>query len=321
MKDLIVVVAALFAVVAGANDGSSILAAGLRVPGLRPLVSVAILLVAIVVGPLFLFGTGVAATLAQRLVPVGSGASGDAIVLAAAVSAMLVVFASTRVGLPTSLTLALIGAIVGAGIGAGASVSGSTLIEIVVFGLLAPVLAAGLAFGMTRVALRAVGGSSVTRRTRRLHTVAFSLQCLAYSANGGQKMLAVFAIAVGALSGSLVGDPWWLVVVVAGFFAIGVMVGFRRISATLGKNIMVVHLRHALVAESCSFAVVMSAGLLGVPLTMSQSVAGALVGAGASEARSRVRWPEVIRMMGAWVVTLPASFGIAALIIGVMRWA
>jgi PiT family inorganic phosphate transporter len=92
-----------------------------------------------------------------------------------------------------------------------------------------------------------------------------------------------------------------------------VLSSIRNVSSKLGKGILAVHLRHAVVAETCSFAVAMGAGLAGVPLTMSQLVSGSLVGAGVSEARTRVRWPAVMRMAGAWAVTLPASIGVAAL--------
>lgn len=319
MREALIAVAVMFAVVAGTNDGSSILSAALRVPGLRPLTSLTILLTAVLAGPLLLFGTGVATTLAHRLVPF-SGSSAERLVFVAAISAIAVVFALTRLGLPTSLTLALIGGITGAALGAGAPVSESMLLTILLFGAVAPVLCVALALVMARVALRAVGGPKVATRARLLHRVAFSLQCLAYSANGGQKMLAVFAVATGAATGSVVRDPWWLAILVALLFGFGVLVGLRRVSASLGKEILAVHLRHALVAETCSFAVVMSAGLMGFPVTMSQSVAGALIGAGASESRIRVRWPAASRLAGAWAVTLPASIGLAALALGVTRW-
>ncbi len=312
MGDALLVAAGLFAVVAGANDGSSVLSVGLRVPGVRPLLSLAVLLVALVVGPWLLFGTRVATTLAHRLVPF-SGASADRVVLAATVSAMVVVFCLVRAGLPTSLTLALVGAITGVGLGAGLSVSGGELARILLLGLAAPIISGVLAFLLAPIALRAAGGPQPGRRLRRWHKAAFCLQCLAYSANGGQKMLAVFAVAAGAASSGLVRDPWWLAVLIAALFGLGVLIGIRNVSAKLGKEILAVHLRHAIVAETCSFAVVMGAGLAGVPLTMSQSVAGALVGAGAREARSRVRWSAVMRMAGAWGLTLPASIAAAAL--------
>jgi PiT family inorganic phosphate transporter len=310
MRDVLIAVAAMFAVATGTNDGSAILAAGLRVPGLRPVASLTILLTAVIVGPLLLFGTGVATTLAHGLVPIGRPGA-DQVVLVALVSAMAVVFLLAKAGLPTSLTLGLVGALTGAGLGAGLPVRVGTLTLVFVFGLLAPVVSAALVFAIAPALLRVLGGGTAVRRARRVHVAAFSLQCLAYSANGGQKMLAVFAIAAGAAA--TVSDPWWLALGIAVLFGIGTLTGLRRVADSLGKEVLAVHLRHVLVAEACSSAVVAAAGVVDVPLTMSQSVAGALVGAGASEARHRVRWPEAARMAGAWIVTMPASIGVAAL--------
>ncbi|MDA8311282.1 MAG: inorganic phosphate transporter [Actinomycetota bacterium] len=320
MADALIVVAAAFAVVAGANDGSSMLSAGVRVPGLRPVWSLAVLLAAIVVGPWALFGTRVATTFAHQLVPF-QGPEADRALLVAAAASMVVVFALTRAGLPTSLTLSLIGAVTGAGIGADLPVRLGVLVTILAFGLCAPLVAAAVAYGASRWLSRSLSGRRVSTRLRHLHIGAFSLQCLAYSANGGQKMLAVFALTAGATSSGMVRDPWWLALSVAGLFALGVALGLRKVSAKVGTGILAVHLRHAVVAELCTFALVMAAGLGGVPVTASQSLAGGLVGAGASESRSRVRWPVVGRLVGAWVVTLPASVGLAALASALWRLA
>lgn len=319
MKVALIAAAAAFAVVAGTNDGSSILAAGLSVPGFRPIVSLAILLSAVIVGPLLLFRGGVATTLARRLVPF-HGQNADAAVLVAILSAMTVVFGLTRLGLPTSLTLALIGAITGAGLGAGLPVVWGELVEIVGVGLFAPFCAAGLAFAAARSLHHAVASVAVSRRLRRLHVATFTFQCLAYSANGGQKMLAVFALAMGVGVSGAVEDPWWLAVSIAALFGAGIVVSLRRVAAGLGKGIMPVHLRHAVIAEACSSVLVLIGGLASVPLTMSQSIAGALVGAGASEAPTRVRWAGVMRVGGAWLVTMPASIGLAALCGLGVRW-
>ncbi len=308
----LLIAAALFAIVAGANDGSSVLSAGLGPSGSRPLTSLVIILLALTIGPWLLFGTSVATTLAHRLVPF-SGPGEDGAVLAATISAMVVVFGLVRAGLPTSLTLALVGAIAGAGLGAGLPINGAELATVIVIGLAAPLASAALAVVVAPLALRATAGARAGIRLRAWHRGAFCLQCLAYSANGGQKMLALFALATGAASGSLVRDPWWLALLLSLLFGVGVLIGIRNVSATLGHGIVAVRLRHAAIAETCSFAVVMGAGLAGVPLTMSQSVAGALVGAGLSESRRRVRWREVAYMAGAWVVTLPASVAVAAL--------
>lgn len=313
----LVLAAGLFALTAGSNDGSAILAAGMHLPGWRPLGRLLALVTAVMIGPRLLFGTGVATTLARGLVPVSSHNSAHALVLAMLVavsSALAVVFVLARRGLPTSLTLALVGGVAGAGVGTGLGMSGPELVDVLLVGIAAPLVCAGLAFVTARVGLSALGRGTAPGRARRLHECTFLMTCLAYSANGGQKMLAVFAVAFSLASGRAVYDPWWLTAVMAVLFGTGALLGLRPVSGTIGRKVLNVHLRHAIVAEACSAAVVMSVGLAGVPLTMSQSVAGALVGAGVNEGAGRVRWPVAARLVGAWGATLPVAVALSVLV-------
>jgi len=280
--------------------------------------SLVILLCALVVGPMVLFGTGVATTLARRLVPFHGDEASRALLVAAVVS-VAVVFVLTRSGLPTSLTLSLIGAIIGAGVGSGLPVRADVLVKIVIFGVTAPVAAAALAYYGSRLLRRGLHGAHVTTWLRRMHVMAYSLQCLSYSANDGQKMFAMFALVEGAASTGAVRDPWWLALSVSALFALGVALSVRKITANVGSGLLSVQLRHAVVAETCTFALVMGSGLAGVPATTTQSLAGGLVGAGLSEDRSRVRWSMVSRLAGAWAVTLPASVAVAALASAIWR--
>jgi len=316
----LLVAAAVFAVAAGANDGSSILAAGIRVPGLRPGTSIVVLLLAVALGPLFVFGTGVATTLAHRLVRFGEGDATHAALLVGVLTAIAVVFALTRAGVPTSLTLALVGALTGSGWGAGLPVNTTMLVTILVAGVLAPVLAGGMGWALAQLVWRLMGGVKAGRRAQRWHIVAYTAQCAAYAANGAQKMVAVFAVVVGAGGSARIADPWWLALGSTLLFGAGVLVGLRRVTGRLGRGIFRVQLRHTLVAEVSSSAIVITGGLVGVPLTMSQAVTGALVGAGASESPTRVRWPAALRMVGAWLITLPAAMGLAAAGGAVAAW-
>lgn len=328
LKAAAIVVASLFAVVAGANDGSAVLTTALRVPGFKPAGAIAVLMASLVVGPVVLLPTAVASTLAHQLVAFSASKATTGSLVATS-GALVVVFALARAGLPTSLTVALVGALAGAGLGAGQSVSWLTLFKILAVGVVGPVLCATAAFAASRLGWPALSvpafayRSDVGARLRRWHRATFSLQCLAYAANGGQKMLAVLALALGATGGEgrVVGDPLWQAVALAALFCAGVLTSFRRVSRNLGRSVLAVRLRHAVVAEACSSAVVLAAGLTGTPLTLSQSLTGALVGAGSSESRRRVRWAEAARLGGAWVFTLPAALSLGALGGVLARWA
>lgn len=310
VKVLLVAVAAVFAVAAGANDGSSILAGGRQVSAFRPTTAWIVLVAAVAVGPI-LIGTHVAVTLSRGLVPFSGPGSKRAFIVAV-LSAMLVVLGLTRVGVSTSLTLSLLGAIAGAGLGAGMHVDLSRFVTVVGFGFAAPVASASLAYAFARVVLPMLRAQDLGRRLRTTHAVTFGAQCLAYATNGGQKVLALLIVATGSTARGRVVLPRLDIALAAVPFGLGVLLGVRRVSAKLGRGVLAVRLRHTVVAEAVSTVLSLSAGLVGVPLTMSQSVAGALVGAGASEGIHRVRWAVAGRFVGAWVLTVPTSMGIAA---------
>src|SRR5699024_3975139 len=171
--------------------------------------------------------------------------------------------------------LALVGALSGAGWATGLQVNTAMLGTILLSGALAPLLAAGVGWALSQLVWRLMGGTKAGRRAQRWHVVAYTLQCAAYAANGGQKMLAVFAVAAGATGAVSTAIPWWLVVTTTVLFGFGVLFGLRRVAGSLGRDIFRVQLRHTLVAEVTSSAIVMTGGMVGVPLTMSQSVTGA----------------------------------------------
>ncbi|MFD0632621.1 hypothetical protein ACFQ9X_14460 [Catenulispora yoronensis] len=158
-------------------------------------------------GRLVRSGTGVPGTGVPRAGLSGTGVSGTG-VSAAAVSttlligvaaALAVVLLLSLRGLPTSLTLAVVGGLAGAGLGAGLPVPAGSVATVLLAAALAPIISALIAWLVTR-SLRLAGTrrSTAAVATGRTHRVAFPLQCLAYGANDGQKMIALFAVAGGS---------------------------------------------------------------------------------------------------------------------------
>lgn len=306
---LLLVAAVGFAVANGLNDGAVLVGAGLKVPALAPAVATGMLAVALVTIPM-VAGTRVAATLVEDLVTFsGPGAGeGRTALLVAVGTAVVVVAVLTRLGLPTSLTLALVGGIVGAGLGSGLPVSYPTLGLVLAAGVAAPLLGAGVGFALSRLSGVLRIRRPVAGRIRVAHTAAFSLQCLAYAANDGQKMVAVLAVSTGAtgtggrIEVSVVG-----LVALAVAFTVGLVLGLRRAASTLASEIIPARPPDAVAAELSSAGAVLASSALGAPVSMTQSVAAALVGAGMSHGPRRVRWRAAGRLGLAWLFTLPAS--------------
>lgn len=306
-EDLLLAAALGFAAVNGMNDGGALVATGLKVPALSPLAAIAMIAAALVAVPL-LVGTAVATTLATRLVGFsdeGGAVAGSTALLAAVVTAVAVVVVLSRRGLPTSLTLALIGGIVGAGVASGMPVAGATVAVVLAAGVAAPVLGAGAGFALTRLFGALRSRRRIGQRIRALHVGGFGLQCVAYAANDGQKMIAVLAVATGATDRATA--TFGELVLLAVLFSIGLVVGLRPAAATLSAEILPGRPPDAVAAELSSAGAVLGSAAIGAPVSMTQSVAAALVGAGMHYGRRRVRWRAAGRLALAWVVTLPSS--------------
>lgn len=301
--------AALLALVSGANDGSTILALSLPVRLPAPLPALFILVVAIMLIPLVV-GTPVASTLLTGLVDFNDKARPMAVTEAVLV-AIAVAGVSSRRGLPTSVTLALVGALLGIGLGGGQSVAWGVVARALVIAIVAPVVAGLLGYlvgelvhGVSRVGLPV----SVLRP---LHVGTYSLQAIAYSANDGQKLVAVL-LASGLYAPHAPG-LFFAMAVLALVFGVGSLLGLRPIVARLGRGVIPARPVDAVISQgAASTAVLISAGL-GAPVSMTQSSAAALVGSALARGGGRIRWAAAARIAGAWVVTLPtsAALGIA----------
>jgi inorganic phosphate transporter, PiT family len=311
----LLVLASAFAVVSGINDGGALLSPGLRIPSLPTMFSFSLLVAATACGPV-LFGTKVAATFIGRLVRFGPDGR-PALTIGVAVALVVVLTLSLR-GLPTSLTLAVVGGLTGAGLGWGLPVSARAVVMVLVAAAAAPVVSSLISWFVTRSSRIAGPQKSASRSVGRLHRVAFPLQCLAYGANDGQKMIALFAVASsgGELAPPTSAVPYSLAILVGcgALFGCGALVGLPKAAASLGNGILPMRPLNAATAELSAALAVLGSAALGFPVSMTQSVAGGLFGAGIGQGVRRIRWRQAARIGAAWVLTLPLSVGAAAVV-------
>lgn len=291
-----VALAFVFAVVNGANDGSAMLAASLKPQGLRIITAVVVVSAAVAIVPVVL-GTRVADTLATGLVAAPQ-AQAQWLVGFGVTAAMLVVGLLTGAGFPTSLTLGVVGGIVGAGLGCGLPVVWPSVTRVLAFGIAAPVVGALVAQAIARVA--PFVGAQNNGWLIAMRRLAFALQAGAYAANDGQKMLAVLAVtASGAVS--------WTLGAVAILFALGTIVGLPTAARTLGVQVLRSGPREQITAQLSASAAVFGSAALGMPVSMTQAVSGALVGTGLRRGLRRIRWRVAARLALAWLLTLPTA--------------
>lgn len=294
------ILAALFCVLGGRNDGSAIVALRLRTQWQATALPFVILLVCLVAAPLV--STNVGGTVTDLLNVEGLDARTSLALILAATCATL--FALNLVGIPTSITLALVGASSGAGFAFG-DAGWASVLRVLGVALLAPFVA----FAIAHTLDAACRATRVSRSVDTLVLAGFMAVCVAYGANDGQKLFAVAAGALGLELPRLIASPLAMAAVAALFLA-GVFLGMRSGATFIQRGTLVPDSLQVAVTLWSAAAAVLISSALGTPVSMTQSLSGALVGTCPSNDWRRVRWHEVRRIAVAWAATLPTAWAL-----------
>jgi PiT family inorganic phosphate transporter len=217
-------------------------------------------------------------------------------------------------GLPSSSSHALIGGLAGAGIakaGMGAVVYsglGKTAAGIVLSPLLGFVLAQLIVVAVQWLNLKSTP-FAVDRRFRILQLASASLYSLGHGGNDAQKTMGIIAVLLFS-QGMLGGEfhvPFWVVLSCQFAMALGTLMGGWRIVHTMGSRITHLKPIQGFCAETGGAITLFLATGLGVPVSTTHTITGAIVGVGAARRTAAVRWHVAQRIVVAWVVTLPAA--------------
>ncbi|MFZ4289259.1 inorganic phosphate transporter [Variovorax sp. HJSM1_2] len=224
-------------------------------------------------------------------------------------------------GIPSSSSHALIGGIVGAVIskaGTGALVA-SGIWRTVLFIFVSPVL--GFLLGSLMMVLvawicRRSTPSRVDRWFRRLQLVSAGAYSLGHGGNDAQKTIGIIwmlLIATGYASSSDAAPPTWTIVSCYAAIAGGTMFGGWRIVRTMGQKITKLKPVGGFCAETGGAITLFLATVLGIPVSTTHTITGAIVGVGSTQRASAVRWGVAGNIVWAWILTIPASAFVAAI--------
>jgi PiT family inorganic phosphate transporter len=269
----------------------------------------------------FGFGVHVANTVGKGVVH--SEVVDQWVILAGLVGAIVWDLLTWWWGLPTSSSHALIGGFAGAGVakaGFGALDLGS-LEKTILFIPLSPLFGLSLGFVLMLASMWIFHRStparvdSLFRRLQLLSAAAFSL---GHGGNDAQKTMGVIAallVGAGYLDLKANGDlpvPLWIVLAAHAAIALGTLSGGWRIVKTLGQRITALKPVGGFSAETAAAISLYLATALGIPVSTTHTITGAIVGVGATRRLSAVRWGVAGRIVWAWVLTIPAAAVIAA---------
>lgn len=323
MVIVVVALSVVFGLTNGVHDAGNAIAAPIVTRAMRPGPALVLAAVAHMVGAT-VAGTAVATTIGG-IISVQHQALLETLG-AAALGASVWSLITLRAGVPCSSGHCLVGALTGAALaqGGGHAVRWGGLHGLRPVGalgsllwlVLSTVVALPLAFGAVRLARRVLRRASraVLVPIRRSEVATSAALAFAHGSNDAQKTMGLITGAL--VAGHRLGHfavPEWVVLVSAAALTIGTSLGGWRVVQTLGRGIYPLRALEGLVSQGSASAVVLAASLLGAPVSTTDVVAPAVVGAGAGFRWRHVRWRVVRRTGLAWLVTLPVSAGLGAL--------
>ncbi|WP_426609361.1 anion permease [Bradyrhizobium sp. McL0616] len=242
------------------------------------------------------------------------------VIFAALVGAIVWNIVTWALGIPSSSSHALIGGLFGAGVAkAGLSAAvwsglSKTVIAIVLSPLVGFLLAMVLVAVVSWASVRSTP-FAVDRAFRILQFASASLYSLGHGGNDAQKTMGIIAVLLFS-QGQLGGEfyvPFWVVLSCQAAMAMGTLMGGWRIVRTMGLRITKLTPMQGFCAETGGAATLFMATFLGVPVSTTHTITGAIVGVGAARRLSAVRWNVASSIVYAWVITMPASAIVAAL--------
>jgi PiT family inorganic phosphate transporter len=265
----------------------------------------------------FGFGTAVAKTVGSGMIDLDVVTS--SVIFGGLVGAIVWDLITWYFGLPTSSSHALVGGYAGAAIaraGFGSLVA-SGWTKTLAFIVLAPLMGMGLGLLLSVVCLwlfRGFSPARVDRWFRRLQLVSAALYSLGHGTNDAQKTMGIIAgvlFTAGYLKAFEI--PFWVIIAAHVAIALGTLSGGWRIVHTMGSKITKLQPFGGFAAETAGAITLFTASSLGIPVSTTHTITGAIVGVGAVRRLSAVRWGVAGRIVWAWVLTIPASALIAAL--------
>jgi len=258
-----------------------------------------------------LISTHVATTIGKGIVD--PAYVSQVIVLAALFGAIFWDLLTWHYGIPASSSHAIIGGLIGAVVAARGidPLQWGGISKIVIAIVVSPVtgtIAAYLLMVAIFWVFRSYHPSPLNRAFRHLQVFSAAFMAFSHGSNDAQKSMGIISLALftyGSLSTFHV--PTWVMLACAAAMAAGTAMGGWRIIKTVGKDFVELQPVHGFCAETSSAAVILTATAMGIPISTTHVITSAILGTGLSQGRRKVNWGVGIRIVWAWVLTIPAS--------------
>jgi PiT family inorganic phosphate transporter len=305
----------------GFNDAANVVATIIASRAMSARAALALAAAGNFIGPL-LFGTAVAATMGNDLID--TNAITMTALIAGLAAAVLWNLTTWWFGIPSSSSHALAGGLVGAALifGGVSIIKMNGLMKIAIALFISPIL--GFVFGwiLLKIIYWLARGATpkINKTFNRAQFVTASTLALSHGANDAQKAMGI--IVMGLVIAGFQQDfyvPNWVIIVSAIPIGLGTASGGWRIIHTLGGKFYRIRPIHSFPSQLASSIVILGASMLGGPVSTTHVVSSTIVGVGAAERKSQVRWLNLTDILVAWVITVPITAALAAILYPLLR--
>ncbi len=320
---LVIVLALAFDFINGFHDTANAIATCIATRSLSPRIAIIMSAFLNFVGAMV--STGVAKTIGGEIVT--SPQMVDSTVLIAALFAAIVWNLFTwKIGMPSSSSHALIGGVLGAvtiSYGTGA-INGNGVFMIVAGLIGSPVIAMFSGYVIMTllfILFRNVGRSKVNYISLHIQSLSAAVMAFSHGSNDAQKCMGIITLAL--LSGGYIGElevPFLVKIACAFAMCAGTSVGGWRIIRTVGNKIFHLEPVNGLAADINSALTIFTATFLHLPVSTTHVVTGSIMGVGWAKRFRAVHWNVAYSMVGAWVMTIPSTAAVGALVYILIRY-
>jgi inorganic phosphate transporter, PiT family len=312
--------ALFFDFVNGFHDSANAIATVVGTRVLKPVYAVSIAAIANFTGP-FIFGTAVAATVGKGIIQ--PEFSTIYVILAGLIGAIVWDLITWYFGLPSSSSHALIGGLVGSALIAGGlnAIVFPGIEKTLMFMVVSPMAGFAVAFCFAIILmyyLQQSKASKVNRIFGKFQIGSSIFFSLTHGANDGQKTMGIITallIAGGLIDSKSFVVPLWVILGAAAAIALGTFFGGWRIVKTMAFRLTSLRPYQGFCAETGGGAILASMAWLGIPVSTTHAISGAIMGVGATKRFSAVRWGVGKHLIYAWIITIPASAAVSALVL------
>lgn len=321
----IVILASLFTFYMGYVDGTSAVASSIATHALKPraaLITCAVsMLIAPVIFVILLKSDSVAKTVGSLIYASNyanlNPEQGFVFLLSLLVAALIWAIISTFMNVPNSVSHTLLGGIVGAGIAIfsiNAIDWNSVFVKVILMVFLAPIIGLLVGFILQKIFTLMCRSwpRAMKKRFRAMQGVNVILLSMSIAANNVQKSLGIYLLASILLQNTTASIEsfafsWWIVILFAIMQCLGLFFGGEKLISAVGYKIHRLSTIQSYVAQFSTLLVSLSATFLGLPIATTQVVSSSIMGVGAAEGISSVRWIRAKKIFLSWIITFPAT--------------